>query len=52
MSMPGSLEIAQTARLRPVAELAAELGLEPQEIELHGPYKAKIRLEAPCRSAR
>ena len=51
MSMPGSLEIAQTARLRPVAELAAELGLEPQEIELHGPYKAKIRLEALDRLA-
>jgi len=51
MSMPGSLEIAQTARLRPVAELAAELGLEPQEIELHGPYKAKIRLEALHRLA-
>ena len=46
MSMPSSLEIAQAARLRPVAELAAELGLEPDEVELHGPYKAKIRLEA------
>jgi formate--tetrahydrofolate ligase len=46
MSMPSSLEIAQSAQLRPVAELAEELGLEAQEIELHGPYKAKVRLEA------
>ena len=29
MSMPSSLEIAQTATLRPVADIAAELGLLP-----------------------
>ncbi|CAN5550614.1 formate--tetrahydrofolate ligase [soil metagenome] len=46
MSMPGSLEIAQAARLRPIADVASELGLLPEEVELYGPYKAKIRLEA------
>ena len=40
--MPSSLEIAQAATLRPIAELAAELGLEPDEFDLYGPYKAKI----------
>ena len=37
-----SLEIAQAATLRPVAELAEELGLEQAEIDLYGTYKAKI----------
>ena len=42
--MPSSLEIAQGAALRPIAEIAAEAGLEPDEVELHGRYKAKIDL--------
>jgi formate--tetrahydrofolate ligase len=42
--LPSSLEIAQAATLRPIAELAAEIGLEPDEVELYGPYKAKVSL--------
>jgi formate--tetrahydrofolate ligase len=42
--LPSSLEIAQDAELRPVAEIAADAGLEPDEIELYGRYKAKINL--------
>jgi formyltetrahydrofolate synthetase len=42
--MPSSLEIAQAARLRPVAEIAAEVGLEPDEVDLYGRYKAKVAL--------
>jgi formate--tetrahydrofolate ligase len=49
--MPSSLRIAQDAKLRPITEIASELGLEPQEIELYGPYKAKVRLEALHRLA-
>jgi formyltetrahydrofolate synthetase len=41
-AIPASLEIAQAATLRPVAELADELGLEPGEFDTYGPYKAKI----------
>jgi formate--tetrahydrofolate ligase len=41
---PSSLEIAQAATLRPVAEIAGELGLEPDEFDLYGTYKAKIDL--------
>jgi formate--tetrahydrofolate ligase len=44
--MPSSLEIAQRARLRPIVEVAEELGLLPDEVELYGRHKAKIRLEA------
>ena len=42
--MPSSLEIAQAAKLRPIAEIAAEIGLEDDEIELYGRYKAKVGL--------
>ena len=43
-TMPSSLEIAQSATLRPIPELATDLGLEDDEVELFGRYKAKIDL--------
>ena len=49
--MKTSLDIAREARLRPVAEIADELGLLPDEVELYGPYKAKIALKALARLA-
>jgi formate--tetrahydrofolate ligase len=42
--MPSSLEIAQEAALRPIAEIAEAAGLLPDEIEPYGRYKAKIDL--------
>jgi formate--tetrahydrofolate ligase len=42
--MPSSLEIAQSAILRPVDELASRLGLLPEEVDLYGRFKAKIDL--------
>jgi len=42
--MPSSLEIAQEATLRPIAEIAEELGLEPDEYNLYGKHKAKVDL--------
>jgi formate--tetrahydrofolate ligase len=45
MGMPTSLEIAQGARLRPIAEVARELGLLDEEVEPYGHFKAKIRLD-------
>src|SRR6266508_2058531 len=42
--LPSSLEIAQTAKLRPIVELAEEIGLEEDEVEPYGRYKAKIDL--------
>ncbi|HEX8940383.1 MAG TPA: formate--tetrahydrofolate ligase [Candidatus Limnocylindrales bacterium] len=44
--MPSDLEIARAVRPRPILEVAAELGLRDDEVELYGPTKAKIRLEA------
>ena len=46
LKVPTDIEIAQAAKLRPVAEVAAELGLSDDEIELYGRNKAKIRLSA------
>ena len=46
-----SLEIAQQAQLRPIAEIGAEAGLEPGEIDLYGTYKAKIDLSVLDRLA-
>jgi formate--tetrahydrofolate ligase len=42
--MPSSLEIAQEAELRPIAEIAEAAGLLADEIEPYGRYKAKIDL--------
>jgi formate--tetrahydrofolate ligase len=49
--MPSSLEIAQEATLRPVAEIAEELGLQPDEFDLYGKYKAKVDLSVVERLA-
>src|SRR5438067_12692919 len=49
--MPSSLEIAQAATLRPIAELAGDIGLEPDEVELYGRYKAKVSLSVLDRLA-
>jgi formate--tetrahydrofolate ligase len=49
--MPSSLEIAQRATLRPVDDLAADLGLLPEEVDLYGKYKAKIDLSVLDRLA-
>jgi formyltetrahydrofolate synthetase len=43
--MPSSLEIAQEAELRAIADIAEGAGLEPDEYDLYGKYKAKVSLE-------
>jgi formate--tetrahydrofolate ligase len=51
LSPPSSLEIAQAAVLRPIGEIAAAAGLEPDEIDPYGRYKAKIDLSVLDRLA-
>ena len=43
--VPSDLDIAQAAELKPIAQVAGELGVLPEELELYGPHKAKVRLE-------
>ena len=42
--VPPDIEIAQAAALKPITQVAEEAGLLPEEIELYGEYKAKIKL--------
>jgi formyltetrahydrofolate synthetase len=49
--MPSSLRIAQEHPLRPIQEIAAAAGLEPDEVEPYGRYKAKIDLSVLDRLA-
>lgn len=43
--VPSDLEIAQEAEMKPISLLAEELGILPEELELYGPFKAKVKLE-------
>jgi formate--tetrahydrofolate ligase len=46
MSMPSALEIARQATLKPIAEIADDIGIPPWLIEPHGQHVAKIDLKA------
>ncbi len=43
--VPSDIDIAQAAKLKPILQVAAELGIRENELELYGPYKAKVKLE-------
>ena len=43
--VPSDLDIAQAATLKPIGLVAAELGLQEDELELYGDVKAKVSLE-------
>jgi formyltetrahydrofolate synthetase len=43
--VPSDIEIAQAVELKPIAQIAEEVGLLPDEIEFYGPFKAKVKLE-------
>ncbi len=38
------IEIANQVQLKPITQIAAKLGINPEEIELYGKYKAKLPL--------
>ena len=44
VDVPSDLEIAQAAKMKPIKEIAATLGLLDDEVELHGKFKAKVPL--------
>ncbi len=43
--MKTDIEIAQEASMEPIAQVASELGIQPEELELYGKYKAKLSEE-------
>src|SRR5919108_4643423 len=50
--VPSDIEIAQEAKIKPILQVAKELGIRENELELYGPYKAKIKLEILNRLAK
>ena len=48
-TVPSDIAIAQAAKLRPIADVAAEVGLGPDEILMYGRTKAKIAPDAIAR---
>jgi formate--tetrahydrofolate ligase len=44
--MKTDIEIAQSARLQPIVDIASSVGLGEDDLELYGRYKAKVRLRS------
>lgn len=44
VSVYSDIEIAMSQTPKPVAELAAEIGIHPDGLESYGKYKAKVEL--------
>ena len=49
--MKTDIQIAQEAELRPIADVAADLGLSEDDLDLYGKYKAKVHLDVLDRMA-
>ncbi|MBI4419549.1 MAG: formate--tetrahydrofolate ligase [Gemmatimonadetes bacterium] len=45
-NVPSDIAIAQSAKLRPILDVARDLGLKREELIPFGDYKAKVRLDA------
>jgi formyltetrahydrofolate synthetase len=43
--VPSDIEIAQSAELRPILDIAAKLGLTEDDLDLYGKHKAKVHLD-------
>lgn len=44
--VPSDIEIAQQAKMRPIVDVAGDLGLSADDIDLYGHYKAKLPMAA------
>ncbi len=52
IAFPTDIEIAQGATLRPITDVAGDLGLDADDIDQYGRYKAKLPVELAQRPAR
>lgn len=48
MAVKSDLEIAQSSKLKPIVQIAQSLGIDEDDLELYGKYKAKLPLHL-CR---
>ena len=44
-NVPSDLEIAQAANLRTIEQVASKMGILNDELERHGTWKAKVKLD-------
>jgi len=49
--VPSDIEISRAATPQPITTIAAEAGLQPEELEPYGPVKAKVKLDVLHRLA-
>lgn len=49
--VPSDLDIAQAATVKPIKEIAAQLGLDDEDLIMYGPYKAKVHLDVMAKLA-
>jgi len=42
--VPSDIDIAQAAIMRPIIDVAHEVGLTEDDLDFHGKYKAKVHL--------
>ncbi len=49
--VPSDIEIAQEARMRPIIDVARDIGLTEDDLDLYGKYKAKVHLNVLDRFA-
>jgi formate--tetrahydrofolate ligase len=52
MTFPTDIEIAQAATMRPITDIAAQIGLGPDDLDQYGKYKAKVALSLTERPAK
>jgi len=43
--VPSDIDIAQAAQLKPIVEVAKDIGLTEDDLDLYGKYKAKVHLD-------
>jgi formate--tetrahydrofolate ligase len=51
MAFPSDLEIAQSASMLPISQVAADLGLDESDIEHYGKFVAKVNLDVATKAA-
>ena len=52
LSVPSDIEIATGVKPRPIVDVAGDLGLTADDLELYGKYKAKLPLDITAQPAR
>ena len=52
LNLPTDIEIAQSVKPRPIVDVARDLGLEADDLELYGRFKAKLSVDLASRPVR